>query len=361
MKTADNIIHVHLKKDGGVYRPLPLLTLSCCGYGYGTLVRTLTGMTYGPIGGIGTVRGWQTLFDIQRIVKNFDQKLALHGWFRAVRTQSYRRGRAFGTQLDEHAAYAASNPAQCILWILREYPRYLACIGVYNLFWRYTEFATSSMRKLPVRDMRLLADERNDLAHIYPRCEKVLLQALRRIAPMYRISARLLLMMTRDELRRTVVGRRLTVSATELEARSRGYIYYFQNGKEYVDSRTVQIKKVRTYLDTHNQLLSTALLLGTPVSPGTAQGTVITSLNVKKIPRFPIFVTEMVHPKDVAHMKRLTALVTDEGGGMLSHAAIVARELNIPCLVGTRHATRMFKDGDRVEVDAIHGTVKKLK
>jgi pyruvate,water dikinase len=177
---------------------------------------------------------------------------------------------------------------------------------------------------------------------------------------MYRISARLLLMMTRDELRRTVAGRRLTISATELEARSRGYIYYFQNGKEYVDSRTVQIKKVRASVDTRNHLMSAALLMGTPVSPGRVQGTVITSLNVKKMPRFPIFVTEMVHPKDVAHMKRLTALVTDEGGGMLSHAAIVARELKIPCIVSTRHATRMFTSGDQVQVDAERGTIKKI-
>lgn len=54
------------------------------------------------------------------------------------------------------------------------------------------------------------------------------------------------------------------------------------------------------------------------------------------------------------------AIVTDEGG-MLSHAAIVSRELNIPSIVGTGNATQIFKDGDLVEVDANKGIVKIIK
>ena len=58
--------------------------------------------------------------------------------------------------------------------------------------------------------------------------------------------------------------------------------------------------------------------------------------------------------------RKAAAIVTDEGG-ITSHAAIVSRELGIPCIVGTQYATKILKDGDLVEVDANKGTVKKIK
>jgi len=58
-------------------------------------------------------------------------------------------------------------------------------------------------------------------------------------------------------------------------------------------------------------------------------------------------------------LKKASAIVTDEGG-VTCHAAIFARELGIPCIVGTKVATQVLKDGDKVEVDANKGIVKKL-
>jgi pyruvate,water dikinase len=48
-------------------------------------------------------------------------------------------------------------------------------------------------------------------------------------------------------------------------------------------------------------------------------------------------------------------------GGLMSHAAIVSRELGIPCIVGTKIATKELKDGDLVEVDADKGIVRKIE
>lgn len=59
-------------------------------------------------------------------------------------------------------------------------------------------------------------------------------------------------------------------------------------------------------------------------------------------------------------MKKAGAIVTDEGG-ILFHAAVVSRELSIPCIIGTKIATQVLKDGDLVEVDAEKGIVKKLE
>jgi pyruvate,water dikinase len=73
-----------------------------------------------------------------------------------------------------------------------------------------------------------------------------------------------------------------------------------------------------------------------------------------------IIVTPLTTPDFVVAMKKSSAIVTDLGG-MTSHAAIVSRELGIPCIVGTKNATRILKDGDMVEVDANNGVVNILK
>ena len=73
-----------------------------------------------------------------------------------------------------------------------------------------------------------------------------------------------------------------------------------------------------------------------------------------------ILITQMTQPNIMDIASKASALVTDEGG-MLSHAAIISRELKIPCVVGTKFATRVLKDGDLVEVDANTGVVKILE
>ena len=64
--------------------------------------------------------------------------------------------------------------------------------------------------------------------------------------------------------------------------------------------------------------------------------------------------------KRMPRMKLAAAIVTDDGG-ITCHAAIVARELKKPCIIGTKYATEIFKDGDMVEVDAERGIVTIIK
>ncbi len=73
-----------------------------------------------------------------------------------------------------------------------------------------------------------------------------------------------------------------------------------------------------------------------------------------------ILVTGMTRPEFLPLMKKAGAFITD-AGGILSHAAIVAREMKKPCIIGTGVATKVLKDGDLVEVDANVGVVKILK
>ncbi|MDO8443934.1 MAG: PEP-utilizing enzyme [bacterium] len=96
---------------------------------------------------------------------------------------------------------------------------------------------------------------------------------------------------------------------------------------------------------------------------GTAEG-VVKIVNdtpdMAKMEEGDILVSRSTNPKLFPAMKKAAAFVTDMGG-LTCHAAIVARELGVPCVVGTKQATKILKDGDRVEVDAVHGLVKIIK
>jgi len=70
-----------------------------------------------------------------------------------------------------------------------------------------------------------------------------------------------------------------------------------------------------------------------------------------------VLVAETTEPAIMAACKKASAIVTNQGG-MMSHAAIVSREMNIPCIVGTSEATEVIEDGDLVEVDANKGVVR---
>ncbi len=73
-----------------------------------------------------------------------------------------------------------------------------------------------------------------------------------------------------------------------------------------------------------------------------------------------IIVTLMTSPEYMPYMSKVKGIVTDNGGAAC-HASIIAREMKIPCIVGTRFATKFFKNGDLIEVDANKGVVRKLK
>ena len=72
-----------------------------------------------------------------------------------------------------------------------------------------------------------------------------------------------------------------------------------------------------------------------------------------------ILVSNTTNPDYITAMHKAKAFVTDDGG-ITCHAAIVARELKKPCIVGTKIATRVLKDGDMVDVDANKGIISIL-
>lgn len=103
------------------------------------------------------------------------------------------------------------------------------------------------------------------------------------------------------------------------------------------------------------------LVKGIGVSPGLKSGKVRVILKIRDISTFQkgeVLVTEMTTPDWVPAMKIASAIVTNLGG-KTCHAAIVSRELGVPCIVGTEKSTKTLKNGDIVTVDGQKGFVYK--
>jgi pyruvate,water dikinase len=103
----------------------------------------------------------------------------------------------------------------------------------------------------------------------------------------------------------------------------------------------------------------TILVKGLGASPGKASGPVRIyqeDMSLDVVKQGDIMVTQMTTPDMVPAMTRTSAIITDEGG-MTCHAAIVARELGIPCIVGAKNATEVLKNGMEVTVHGQTGVV----
>jgi len=108
--------------------------------------------------------------------------------------------------------------------------------------------------------------------------------------------------------------------------------------------------------------LEQTLIKGSCAYPGVVKGFVKIISHPKQIGEVEpgaVLVCKMTDPDFIVAMSKAGAIVTEEGG-ITCHAAIVSREMKIPCLIGTKIATKVLNDGDYVEVDAGKGVVRKL-
>lgn len=142
-----------------------------------------------------------------------------------------------------------------------------------------------------------------------------------------------------------------------------GELIYLKNGRLRIVRNKDEIEKI---IKRELKPINTSQIKeikGVVASKGRARGKVRIVMapdDCMKIKRGEILVSNMTHPDYIMGMKKASAIVTDEGG-ISCHAAIVSREFGIPCVIGTKIATKVLKDGDLVEVDANKGIVKIIK
>ncbi|MBT4604795.1 hypothetical protein HOC01_04090 [archaeon] len=123
----------------------------------------------------------------------------------------------------------------------------------------------------------------------------------------------------------------------------------------------IEDTKLLRAIDNH-LLNSISELKGVVATKGKAKAKVCIILSNKDFDKFEegdVIVAPTTRPDYLPLMKKSAAIITNEGG-VLSHAAILSRELKIPCIIGTKTATLTLKDGDLVEVDANNGIIKIL-
>ncbi len=123
--------------------------------------------------------------------------------------------------------------------------------------------------------------------------------------------------------------------------------------------QTRPVTTIKEMAKVTSEITAPVLLSGSPASPGIASGPVKIVADpslIDKVLDGDILVAEMTTPDFVPAMKRAAAIVTDRGG-RTAHAAIVSRELGIPCVVGTEGATATLKDGQVITVNGASGKI----
>lgn len=153
--------------------------------------------------------------------------------------------------------------------------------------------------------------------------------------------------------------RNKSVNSSQLQQRAEHFtIIHTPSGKQILSGN--QALEYNEQLKPKYEFKET--LTGSPASMGKHQGKVVLVMNeqdLSKVQTGNVLVTTMTKPQYILAMQRAGAFVTDSGG-ITCHAAIIAREMEKPCVVGTNMATKVLKDGDVVEVDANAGTVRIL-
>jgi len=192
---------------------------------------------------------------------------------------------------------------------------------------------------------------------VFKHTEDFLIAFFKLVSKQTKVSQKLLMCMTDGEVKKFFTKKTLP-KATVLQARYDKSVIISNKNNQFILAGTkvavvekmiapkISEKEVKGSIAYGGKALGIARIVGDPTK-------------AKTFNKGDILITGMTRPEFLSLMHKASAFVTD-AGGILSHAAIVARELKKPCVIGTMHATKVFKDGDMVEVDANKGIVKKI-
>lgn len=169
------------------------------------------------------------------------------------------------------------------------------------------------------------------------------------------------LQLTYKEVISSVENNKLVVSNEEIKLRHQGFVVGMLDNEDILLTGAI-VKELFNHYNNHD-VQGINQFTGNIACKGFVKGIVkvvkdISSL--KKLNEGDVLVTSMTTPDFIVGMKIASAFITDEGG-LSCHAAIVSREMKKPCIIGTKIATKVLKDGDLVEVDANTGVVKIIK
>jgi phosphohistidine swiveling domain-containing protein len=270
----------------------------------------------------------------------------------------------------EKLAPSYKREAENVLSFISENANKIVSIDVYNNFWeiltkyylfhvsvKYTAdyLSSSELEKYLPR----LQEARVSAEPVFREQEKFVEAIAVQVASATNSTRENILALTKDELVTCLNDKTKILAGSELTKRFDASILIFENGNFNLISGNSEIDEIeKTILPKTDQVRGSIAYKGKIIGkvkivlhPNTYTGVFESG---------DILVTGMTRPEFLPFLEKASAFVTDSGGA-LSHAAISAREMKKPCIVGTGNGTKIFKDGDMVEVDADNGIIKILK
>jgi phosphohistidine swiveling domain-containing protein len=290
--------------------------------------------------------GW-----LKRETGNFDELIQIINDFYTKSLLDIKKGVDRGRLADIYSKY--------LEYITRAMGPFIVMYWIPN--WLENDSRRASRYK---NEIQIALQYRKKTEHLFPDGAKLTDAILMEVSKMTGIEPGLMRVVSGEELMGYLQdGRDIDISG--LKERSRGFIYS-KDGIAVTDNSEADLKRVFAELgyDFIPQAnIETKDISGQIACKGLARGAVRVIMSKKDIALLrqgEVLVTSMTTPEYLPAMQRSVAFVTDEGG-ITCHAAIVARELGKPCIIGTKIATQVLKDGDMVEVDAEKGVVKILE
>ncbi|MFA5021674.1 MAG: PEP-utilizing enzyme [Patescibacteria group bacterium] len=173
------------------------------------------------------------------------------------------------------------------------------------------------------------------------------------------IKAKLLFAAFPNELLSLFSEKKVKTNNKILQERNRHCLILVGKNRVQIFSSKKAVMQEKKEIKLENQ--ATSIIQGKVAYRGMAKGRIkkVFSLDDLENVKNKVIITPMTSVRFFPFLGKVKAIVTDEGG-IACHAAIISRELKIPCVIGTKIATQVFKDGDLVEVDANQGIVRKL-
>ncbi len=169
-----------------------------------------------------------------------------------------------------------------------------------------------------------------------------------------------------DEIRNIIENNDHAVTEEEIKRRQEAFLFLVENEEEklFIGNEAISLKEKLV----PSEISDTLEIKGFVACKGMVRGKVFMidwnnknlTEAMRNMAEGAILIAGQTRPQLMPVIKKAAAIVTDEGG-IMCHAAIVSRELNIPCIIGTKIATQVLKDGDLVEVDANEGIVRIIK
>lgn len=338
------------------YRKLPLFSLSCIFSGYNRL-EPLMEFSLTCLAAVGSKDNFNTLMNEELVAEETKKKVQNNPDLRLLLLQTMKMFEEVKEEYKKSLSIRYNNPKSFIKMLISFYPKYMTCIGVYNCFWRFL-YKEENKSLLPSEILEQLARERTIVAELYPKIELDSKEAFFALGQEENLDGDLLRYFSLKELEIYLESGKITPEQTvELSKRRENYFYFCFQGEEQVLTDLNLIQKIKAEFF---KVEATTIVSGSSAHPGIVRGIVHNyKYNQNPIKENSILVTNMTSPDQTVFLGKCVAIITDEGG-ILSHAAIIAREMGKPCIIGTKIATEVFKDGDFVEVNATEGIIKKL-